>query len=136
VIPDVAALSPEELDAIRRAASLVSGHTMVGTWKPITIEKHSEINLQPRGHYQIAIIEPLVVSLNGEDLQLGSVEKKALSALVESIDGDRVRLVPHLNETAHFDFLAELPSAPANKQAVRYRPAAGTEEAPGGSQPA
>ena len=136
VIPDVAALSSEELAVIRRAASLIGGHTMVGTWKPFTIEKHPDIELEPGGHYQFAVIEPLVVPLNGEDLVLGCTEKKALSALVDSIDGDDVRLVPHLNNTAHIDFLPDMPSAPAGKQAVRYRPAADPAEAADRDQPA
>jgi hypothetical protein len=65
-----------------------------------------------------------VVSLNGEDLVLGSVEHKTLSALVDSVDADWVRLVPHLNDIAHSDFLPEIPSASPGEQAVRYGPAA------------
>jgi hypothetical protein len=54
VIPDVAGLSPEELAAIRRAASLIDGRTMVSTWKPFAVEKHPEIELELGGHYQVA----------------------------------------------------------------------------------
>jgi hypothetical protein len=136
VIPDVAAVDSDELGVIRRAAALIGGHTMVGTWKPFTIEKHAEIELEPGGHYHFAVIEPLLVSLNGRDLVLGCVEKKTLSALVDSVNGDRVRLVPHRNDVAHFDFLPEMPSAPAGKEAVRYRPAVDPGEPSGHDQPA
>ena len=66
--------------------------------------------------------QPLIAPLNGQDTVLGGVEHKALSAMVDSIDDDKVRVVPHLNDTIHSDFVPEMPSAPDGKQRVRYRP--------------
>lgn len=130
VIPDVAEMDPDAVRAVHRAASLIGGHTTVGTWRPFTIERHPDIAFELGGHYQVAVIEPLTVSLNRGDLVLGSVEKKALSATVEALDGDQVRFAPHLNHVLHSTFLPEIPDAPQGKQVVRYRPAPEAEEAP------
>jgi hypothetical protein len=121
-IPDVTALTAEELDAIRRAASLIGGHTIVGTWKAFSIEKHPEIDLEVGGHYQFAVTKPLTVPLNGEQLVLGCVEMQTLSALVDSVDGDTIRAIPHLNDVAHSHFLREMPTDQGGKLPVRYRP--------------
>jgi hypothetical protein len=85
-------------------------------------EKHPDVELDPSGHYQIAVTQPLIAPLNGQDTVLGGVEHKALSAMIDSIDDDKVRVVPHLNDTIHSDFVPEMPSAPDGKQRVRYRP--------------
>ncbi len=124
-IPDVSTLSSKELGAIRRAASLIAGHTVVGTWTEITFDKFPDADLDPAGHYQIAVIQPLTVTLNGEVMTLGSVEQKALSAAVASISDDEIRVVPHLNDTIHSDFLpidsSTLGPHQEGKQLVRGR---------------
>jgi len=121
LIPDVAALDSKDLGAIRRAASLIEGHTVIGTWTDMTFDKHPDIQVDPSGHYQIGVTEPLVAQLNGRDVVLGGVEHKALSASVGSIEGDQVRMVPRDNNIVHADFVPEMPSAPDGKQLVRSR---------------
>lgn len=121
LVPDVAALSPKELGMIRRAASLIEGRTVVGTWPDIVFDKLPDVELDPFGHYQIAVTEPLIVPLNGQAVVLGGVEHKTLSAAVASIEGNRVRMVPRLNNSVHADFLPEAPNTPEGKQRVRYR---------------
>jgi hypothetical protein len=122
LIPDFAALSEDDLKAIRRAAALIGGRTVVGTWSNMTIETAGHIGLDLQGHYQLAVTEPLVVSLNGVDLVLGSTDHKVLSARVESVEPGRTRIVPHLNDTIHSDFVPEAATSPTGRLPVRFRP--------------
>ncbi|MCO1593831.1 hypothetical protein M8C17_01475 [Micromonospora sp. RHAY321] len=123
VIPDVTSLTAEEISTIGRAATLIGGHTLVGTWKPFTIENTLGAEIAPGGHYQFAILEPLIVPVNGEQLTLGCIAKQTLSGTVDSVTDDVIRVKPHLNDTVHLNFVTDQPSMPAGRQLVRFRPA-------------
>jgi hypothetical protein len=56
--------------------------------------------------------EPLNSPLNGRVVVLRSVERKALSASVDSIAGDKSPDGPRLNSSVHADFVPETTSTP------------------------
>ncbi|GAA2079255.1 hypothetical protein IDH50_01945 [Aeromicrobium tamlense] len=122
-IPDFSALEPEDVRAIRDAAFLIEGNTTVGTWPELVFDIAGDMEIDIGGHYQFAVIKPLVVHLNGHDLALGAVEHTLLSANVSAIDGDVVHATPHLNDTVHAKFVTDVPSAPAGRDLVRGRAA-------------
>jgi hypothetical protein len=125
VIPDASMLSPKELQEIRRAASLIEGHTVVGTWTEMRFDKDRGVDLDPAGHYQFAISRALMLTFDGQEHRLGSTEEVALSAEVASIESDKVTVTPHLNDTVHIRYLPpDLDTEEARaegKPRLRYR---------------
>jgi hypothetical protein len=66
---------------------------------------------------------PLRVRIEGEVLEVGTVEQTIVSATVVEIDGSAVYIDPYLNDTVH-ERLVDGPQggwAPAGKTAVRAR---------------
>jgi hypothetical protein len=122
-IPDFASMDPPKLKAIRRAASLIDGHTVVEKWTDLSFDKREEVDLDPDGHYQIQVLAPLVVPINGEDLTVGTVELTTLSARVDANSGEATRVVPNLNDTLHARFVPGTSSTLSDKVPVRYREA-------------
>ncbi|TDD57690.1 hypothetical protein E1263_22625 [Kribbella antibiotica] len=122
-VPDVEILSSEDIRQIRRAASLIRGKTSVGSWTDLTFEKHEEIALNPGDHYQISLFEPLSAPINSTTLPLGYMDRTALSAQVDSVDGNTVRIVPHSSDAVYSNFAPELPAELNGQRAVRFRPA-------------
>lgn len=128
LIPDLETLSANDEYAIQRAASLIEGHTVVGTWADMRFDINSDIDFNPAEQYQIAATQPLVVPINGQDLVLGGVENTALSARIDVRQGDTVRVVPGLNDTLHINFVPNLPDSSPGRYPVRYRQAADATE--------
>ncbi|WP_345710231.1 hypothetical protein [Kineococcus glutinatus] len=121
LIPDASALTPTERDAIRRAASLIGGQTIVGHWESLNFEKHPEADLSATGHYQLAIREPLVAPINGAPMILGTMIQVALSAKIEVMSGDRMRATPRLNNVTHTTYSPDMPISGFGQKAVACR---------------
>jgi len=68
VIPDVTAMNNRQLHAVRRAASMINGHTRVGTWKPLTVEQVGDTAFDPVGRHEFMVADPLVVELGSLSL--------------------------------------------------------------------
>lgn len=123
-IPDVTQLTNGEVRMIHRAAALISGDTHVATWNQQTILGVEPGAISAGEHLQIQVDVPLRVTIDGAELELGSVEQTVLSAVVVSAAGSTVRIEPNLNDTIH-ERLVPAPQAgkaPAGNVAVRSRP--------------
>lgn len=130
-IPDITEITNGEVRDIDRAARLIDGDTNVGRWRREAVEGVAPGAMEVGEHIQIQLDIPLRVKVDGEILEVGTVEQTILSATVVEIDGSTVHIEPNLNDTAH-ERLAEGPQggwAPAGKTSVRARryPSAGTE---------
>jgi hypothetical protein len=125
VIPDASKLSPKELQEIRRAASLIEGHTLVGTWTDMRLDNDRGADLDPAGHYQFAICRALMLTLEGQEHRLGNTEDVVVSAAVATINSDKVTVVPYLNNTVHTRYLPPDPDTDEalaeGKLHLRYR---------------
>jgi hypothetical protein len=127
-IPDVTALSREELQQVGRAAALIEGGTRVGTWTHLNFDVFSDDTVVGE-HIQVEVYLPLKVTLEGTEVEVGAVKSTLSSAEVESVTTGEVRLVPKLNDTVYEVFVAEIPvGAPENRGLVRNRPHPGAPD--------
>lgn len=108
-IPDASKMTGIDLNRILRAARLIEGATLVMAWTSIQVDGVPKGTMEVGGHYRLATYEPLTVTINGADYQLGFVEHVLLSAVIESDESGKLRPVPNLNDTAHSTFVEELP---------------------------
>ena len=122
-IPDVTQMSIREVEDIHRAARLIDGEINVGRWRRDTIEGVAPGSMEVGEHIQIQLDIPLRVRLDGEVLEVGTVEQTILSATVTDIEGKTVYIEPNINDTVH-ERLVNGPRdgwAPAGKTTVRGR---------------
>jgi hypothetical protein len=108
VIPDAAALSREERSNIARAASLVGGRQLVGTWRPFKVADVGGAGFDAAGRYEFLVVEPLTVSLGSAQLLLGAQAARLLSARIEQFDDGSAQLTPDANAIAHFSFASNV----------------------------
>lgn len=116
-------MTGHDAQAVIRAATLLDGQTIVGTWNTMEFATHSEVSLDADGHYQLATIDALTVVLGGETLILGAVQNTLLSVKLADLGAGRLRAEPYLNNTAHQVFAPDEPPPPADWKPVRSRPA-------------
>lgn len=123
-IPDMTELTSGEHSQIQRVADLLEGGTRVAKWNDLEVNGVQNGAMEPGGHYQLQVEVPLMVTIGGVKLELGGVEQTLLSALVDLVEGDLVRLVPNLNNTVHERYIDEvnLGGAPVGHAAARVRP--------------
>lgn len=122
VVPDVAVMSVEDRDAVRRAAALINGQTLVARWTSFEMDKHSDMQLFLEQRYDFRIEKPLTVRLNGETLILGTAIHTVSAAAVAAVDGDHVRIVPEQSGTMHITYSAAMPEIDGGRHRVQYRP--------------
>jgi hypothetical protein len=123
-VPDVTELTTGERRRIQRAADILEGGIRVANWDVVEIVGVPNGTLEQGAHYQLQVEVPLKVTIDGLQLELGGVEQTLLSAVVDRVDGDRVRLLPNVNKTLHERFVevANPGDAPAGMTTVRGRP--------------
>jgi hypothetical protein len=121
VIPDVSAMTTQERNTIRRAASLISGRMLVEHWRPFKVADTGTAEFDPAGHYEFLVIERLVVSLGSTQHVLGAQRARPLSARIQQLADGSAQLTPDQNDIAHFDFLPEIPEGVTDRQMVYSR---------------
>ena len=122
-IPDITDMTNGEVRDIHRVARLIDGDINVGKWRREAIEGVARGSMEVGEHIQIQLDIPLRVRVEGEVLEVGTVEQTILSATVVDIDGTTVYIEPNLSDTVH-ERLVDGPQggwAPAGKTAVRAR---------------
>jgi hypothetical protein len=122
-IPDVTQITDGEVRDIHRVARLIDGDTNVGKWRRQSIEAVAPGSMEVGEHIQLQLDIPLRVRIEGEVLEVGTVEQTILSATVVEIDGTTVYIEPKLNDAVH-ERLVDVPQggrAPAGKTSVRAR---------------
>jgi len=122
-IPNVTEITDAEVRDIHRVARLIDGDTNVGKWRRESIEAVAPGSMEVGEHIQIQLDIPLRVRIEGEVLEVGTLEQTILSATVVEIDGTTVYVEPKLNDTVH-ERLVDGPQggwAPAGKTSVRAR---------------
>lgn len=123
MIPDLGTVTGEQAHRVFTAAKLLDGQTIIGTWKAFEFETDGSIAIESGGHYQIATIEPLIVTVGDQALSLGATETILLSATLTDVGDGRLRAEPHLNDNGHQVFAPDEPVPPAGRAPVRSRPA-------------
>jgi hypothetical protein len=121
VVPDLAALTEQLASSVLKAAELLDGHTIVGTWKPFEFKTDNDAVIDTNGHYQLATIDALTVEVGDETLTLGAVQNTLVSVKVVDLGGGQLRAEPHLNDTGEQAFAPDEPTPPAGRGPVRSR---------------
>jgi hypothetical protein len=123
VAPDLTTVTGRDAQTVLRAAKLLDGQTIVGTWKAMEFETDDAVTLDPKGHYQLATIEPLTAMVGADTLTLGAVHNTLMSVKLADLGDGRLRAEPHLNDTAQQVYAPDEPVPPADRKPVRSRPA-------------
>lgn len=128
LIPDLTTVSAADARDVAEAAALISGQTVFGDWASIRFKddassptvgpdlEEREVSLDD--HYEVQIIEPLIVKIGDQELILGAVERRLLSVGYEVEDGEIVGR-PLTNDTAYRRYLRGLPAPDRNSRPVK-----------------
>lgn len=122
-VPDLTTVTGRDAQTVLRAAKLLDGQTIVGTWKAMEFDTDDAVAVDPQGHYQLATIEPLTAVIGADTLTLGAVQNTLMSVKLAELEDGRVRAEPHLNDTAQQIYAPDEPVPPADRKPVRSRPA-------------
>lgn len=118
LIPDFTTVTVEEVRAVTQAAALVSGQAVIDTWDRITMAGDGPLEDDEAGpaqeidfqkHYELLVMEPLVVKIGNQSVTLGTVSWLLLSARYE-VQGQTVVARPFKNNTVQKNF-SPLPNA-------------------------
>lgn len=122
-VPDLTTVSGRDAQTVIRAARLLDGQTIVGTWKRMEFDTDDAISLSSEGHYQLATIEPLTAVVGDKTFTLGAVQNTLLSAKFTSLGDGRVRAEPYLNDIAQQTYAPDEPVPLVDRKPVRSRSA-------------
>lgn len=123
VVPDLKTVTGRDAQTVLRAAKLLNGQTIVGTWKAMEFDTDEAVAFDPEGHYQLATIEPLTAVIGTDRVTLGAVQNTLISVKLTGLGNGRVRAEPHLNNTAYQLYAPDEAVPPADRKPVRYRSA-------------
>ncbi|MGO9153753.1 hypothetical protein [Mycobacterium sp.] len=110
LIPDLSEVTPEEALAVIEAAKLLTGQTVFSQWDEARFlpEATPEVgaDLSARqvdldDHYEIKIVEPLIVKVGDAEYTLCAVERRLLSVHYELDETGTIVARPLLNDTAY-----------------------------------
>ncbi|WP_394771329.1 hypothetical protein [Lacisediminihabitans sp.] len=127
VVPDLTTVTGRDAQTVHRAAKLLGGQTVVGTWKTMEFETEGSVTIASDEHYQLATIEPLTAVIGGDTLTLGAAQNTLMSVKLSDLGDGRLRAEPHLNNIAHQVHVPDEPVPPADRKPVRSRPAPDVE---------
>jgi hypothetical protein len=137
-IPDLTTVTNGDAEAVKEAAMLIRGETVSSEWTRFTWKgkrvaeaaNQDEQEDSPEGeddreidlasHYQLIIIEPLIVSVGGQELTLGTVHTGLLSVRFV-VEGEELRALPHLNDTMQRTFAPDDPVPDRSRRPVLGR---------------
>ena len=128
LIPDLTTVSAADAREVVEAAALISGQIVFGDWASIRFKDAASSpavgpDLEERqvgldDHYEVQIIEPLIVKVGDQQLTLGAVERRLLSVGYELDDGEIVGR-PLANDTAYRRYIPGQPAPDRNSRPVR-----------------
>lgn len=122
-VPDLTTVTGRDAQTVLRAANLLDGQTIVGTWTAMEFDTDDSVALDLEGHYQLATIEPLTAVIGADAVTLGAVQNTLMSVKLVELGDGRIRAEPHLNNTAQQVYAPDEPVPPADRKPVRSRPA-------------
>lgn len=121
LVPDFSEYTHGDFQAIHRAASLIEGKTVVGTWSEFTFRKNPEADMPPGSHWQMVLGERLRLRQITGEAELGLVEQHAGSVTIADVTDNQVRCVPYQDDTVHMVMVDELPEGRPGEFVVRCR---------------
>jgi len=119
VIPDLTRVSRRDARAVKDAARLVGGDTVEGEWEAFTLAPGTAID--PRAHYELIIVEPLIVPVGTHTYTLGAMHTH-LPSVRFVVDDERLRAQPFLNDTMRRTFAPGEPVPKRSHRPVKGRP--------------
>ncbi|WP_100479483.1 hypothetical protein [Mycobacteroides abscessus] len=119
-VPDLSTVTTDDVHSAAAAAALIEGKTLIGSWDSMEFAQQATTPIDTTRHYEIVIIEPLRVTVGAQELTLGALTRKLLSArLVE--EGNTLRAVPHQGSTFQVAFAPDRPVPGPQQQPVKGR---------------
>jgi hypothetical protein len=128
LIPDLTIVSAANAHEVVEAAALISDQSVFGDWTSIRFKDDASSptvgpDLEQRqvgldDHYEVQIIEPLIVKVGDQELTLGAVERRLLSVGYELEDGAIVGR-PLANDTAYRRYLPGHTAPDRNNRPVK-----------------
>lgn len=119
VIPDLTGVSRRDARTVKDAARLVEGDTVEGEWEAFTMAPGTAID--PRAHYELIIVEPLIVPVGTHTYTLGAMHTH-LPSVRFVVDDGRLRAEPFLNDTMRRVFAPGEPVPKRSHRPVKGRP--------------
>jgi hypothetical protein len=135
-IPDMSEFTEADVNQILRAGRLINGNTLVGRWQKASVDGFPPETLEIGSHYQLATYEPLVVTIDGLEHDIGAVEHVLLSAVIEDGGNGTRRPVPNLNDTVHSRYIEKKIPEPPDGAPAGAVPVKGKEYPPATGGPA
>lgn len=123
LVPDLSTVTGQDAQMVLRAAELLDGQVLVGSWKTMEFETDGDAKFDPEGHYQLAMTEPLTVVIGDDTLTLGVSENTFMSVKLTDLGDGRLRAEPHLNDITQRMFAVDEPVPPPDRIPIRFRPA-------------
>lgn len=119
VIPDLTKVSRRDARAVKDAARLIEGDTVEGEWEAFAMAAGTAVD--PRAHYELIIVEPLIVTVGTHTYTLGAMHTH-LPSVRFIIDGEHLRAQPFLNDTMRRVFAPGEPVPKRSHRPVKGRP--------------
>jgi hypothetical protein len=94
-------ISGRDIRTTSEARSLLDGQVVVARWKKLHFNAHDGMEIDPGFGHQVAIWEPLILDVNGVEIELGLVRLTALSANLSTNANGGVDVTPRDNDTLH-----------------------------------
>ena len=128
LIPDLTTVSAADARNVVESAALISGQIVFGDWASIRFKDDAssptagpdlaqrEVGLGD--HYEVQIIEPLIVKVGDQELTLGALERRLLSVGYELQDGAIIGR-PLAHDTAYRRYLPGQPAPERNHRPVK-----------------
>jgi hypothetical protein len=125
LIPDLTTLTTGDVQDINEAADLISGETLRSSWtrfrwtsgRPRATTRTYVGEIDPRDHYQLLIIDPLIVNVGEDQLTLGTIRTLLLS--VRLVPGEKdIEAFPLLNDTMERTFDPNTPAPDRSNRPV------------------
>lgn len=128
LIPDLRTVSAADAREVVEAAALISGQIVFGDWASIRFKdaassptvgpalEERQVGLDD--HYEVQIIEPVIVKVGAQEFTLGAVERRLLSVGYE-LDGGAIVGRPLANDTAYRRYLRGQPAPDRNNRPVK-----------------
>jgi len=110
LIPDLSEVTPAEAMVVIDAAKLLAGQTVFSQWHEARFLSEATPAVGPDlsarqvdldSHYEIRIVEPLIVKVGDAELTLGAVQRRLLSVKYELDEEGTIVARPLLHDTAY-----------------------------------
>ncbi|WP_158682431.1 hypothetical protein [Nocardia cyriacigeorgica] len=127
-IPDWGEVTVGDRNKVLRTAALLEGQVVVSHWEYCELGPPVTEGLDLAGVYEVEFISDHSISVGNQVVPIApAVRQRLLSVRLEDLGDGRVRLIPHLNDTAHWS-ITDCPRPPEGQLQVLVMKVPGGDE--------